>query len=50
VAIDLTERPEEEVCTMDFVPHTTVFWTPLKVTNEPLKVEVGDSAVTVPVK
>ncbi|MBT2517466.1 hypothetical protein J7E29_08485 [Streptomyces sp. ISL-90] len=51
VAIDLVERPEDEVCTMDFAPYTTVFWTPLEVTTtEPLKVEVADSTVTVPVK
>lgn len=51
VAIDLVERPEDEVCTMDLAPHTTVFWTPLDVTTtEPLKVEVAGSTVTVPVK
>ncbi|MDQ0576482.1 hypothetical protein [Agromyces albus] len=51
VAIDLVERPEDEVCTMDLAPYTTVFWTPVDVTTtEPLRVEVGDSAVTVPVK
>lgn len=51
VAIDLVERPEDEVCTMDFAPHTTVFWTPLEVTTtEPLKVQVAGSTVTVPVK
>ncbi|MFF2275550.1 hypothetical protein [Agromyces sp. NPDC058126] len=51
VAIDLVERPADEMCTMDLVPHTTVFWTPMNVTTtEPLVVEVQDTEVTVPVK
>lgn len=51
VAIDLVERPADEICTMDFVPHTTLFWTPTTVTTtEPLVVEVADTEVTVPVK
>ncbi|MGH3703298.1 MAG: hypothetical protein ACRDT9_01595 [Agromyces sp.] len=51
VAIDLVERPEDEVCTMDFVPHTTLFWTPVTVTTtEPLVVEVADKEITIPVK
>jgi hypothetical protein len=51
VAIDLVERPADEVCTMDFVPHTTLFWTPVTVTTtEPLIVEVADTEITVPVK
>jgi hypothetical protein len=36
---------------MDFVPHTTVFWTPTDVTTtEPLTVEVAGTTVTVPIK
>jgi len=51
VAIDLVERPDDEVCTMDFVPHTTVFWTPTEVTTtEELLVEVAGTTVTVPIK
>ncbi|MFD4421856.1 hypothetical protein ACFWN7_10165 [Agromyces sp. NPDC058484] len=51
VAIDLVQRPEDEICTADFVPHTTVFWTPTYVTTtEPLEVEVAGNTVTVPVK
>lgn len=51
VAVDLVERDADEICTMDYVPHTTVFWTPLDVTTtEPLVVEVGGERVTVPVK
>ena len=51
VAIDLVERPEDEICTMDFVPHTTLFWTPVTVTTtEPLIVEVAGATVTVPIK
>ena len=51
VAIDLTIRPENEICTMDFVPHTTLFWTPVDVTTtEPLVVEVAGAEITVPIK
>lgn len=51
VSVDVAEIPADQVCTMDFVPHTTVFWTPVFVTTtEPLVVEVGDQSVTVPVK
>lgn len=51
VAIDLVQRSEDEICTMDFVPHTTLFWTPTTVTTtEPLIVEVFGAEVEVPVK
>ena len=51
VAIDLVQRPEDEVCTADFVPHTTVFWTPVEVTTtEPLIVEVAGAEVEIPIK
>lgn len=51
VAIDLVIRPEDEICTMDFVPHTTLFWTPVEVTTtEPLIVEVAGTEVEVPIK
>lgn len=51
VAIDLVQRPDDEVCTMDFVPHTTIFWTPVEVTTtEPLVVEVAGFDVEVPIK
>lgn len=51
VAIDLVEQPADQVCTMDFVPHTTLFWTPTTITTtEPLVVEVAETEVTVPVK
>jgi hypothetical protein len=51
VAIDLVQRPENEICTMDFVPHTTLFWTPTTVTTtEPLFVEVSGNEIEVPVK
>ncbi|HKH09494.1 MAG TPA: hypothetical protein VKA62_11140 [Agromyces sp.] len=44
-------EPENGPCTMDFVPHTTVFSTPYDVTTtEPLEVTIGDAVVTVPVK
>jgi hypothetical protein len=51
VAIDLVQRDENEICTADFVPHTTLFWTPVDVTTtEPLVVEVFGTEVTVPIK
>ena len=51
VAIDLVQRPDDEVCTMDFVPHSTIFWTPTEVTTtEPLIVEVAGFDVEVPIK
>jgi hypothetical protein len=51
VAIDLVQRPDDEVCTMDFVPHSTIFWTPTEVTTtEPLVVEVAGFDVEVPIK
>lgn len=51
VAIDVVERDEDEACTRDLVPHTTVFWTPVHVTTtEELTVEVVGETVTVPVK
>jgi hypothetical protein len=51
VAIDVVKRAENEVCTMDLVPHTTLFWTPVDVTTtEPLIVEVVGTEVEVPIK
>ncbi|HET6671744.1 MAG TPA: hypothetical protein VFG92_00065 [Agromyces sp.] len=51
VAIDVVKRDENEVCTMDLVPHTTLFWTPVDVTTtEPLVVEVIGTEVEVPIK
>ncbi|QEO15086.1 hypothetical protein FLP10_12175 [Agromyces intestinalis] len=50
VAISLKEYGDG-MCTMDFVPHTTVFWTPMNITTtEELTVQVADTEVTVPVK
>ncbi|GAA1062001.1 hypothetical protein [Agromyces bracchium] len=47
----LLPEPETQPCTADFVPHTTVFWTPVfTTTTEPLEVTIGDQVVTVPVK
>ena len=40
----------DEICTADFVPHTTVFWTPVDVTTTDLMVEVAGSEVQVPIK
>ncbi|MGX5695746.1 hypothetical protein ACWKWP_06070 [Agromyces soli] len=53
------EQRGGEVCTMDYVPHTTVFWTPMNVTTtEELTVKVTGEAggeefsqqVVVPIK
>jgi hypothetical protein len=44
-------EPPDGPCTMDFVPHTTVFSTPMDVTTtQPLEVTIGESVVTVPIK
>ncbi|MCI2956126.1 hypothetical protein MN032_00345 [Agromyces atrinae] len=41
----------DQPCTMDLVPHTTVFWTPVKVTTtEPLTIEVMDREIELDVK
>jgi hypothetical protein len=50
VKVDLAP-PSDGVCTMDLVPHTTMFWTPLNVTTtEPLTVEIGKETVELPTK
>ncbi|MDR5698473.1 hypothetical protein [Agromyces aerolatus] len=51
VEIVTKEYPEDQICTMDFVPFTTVFWTPLDVTTtEPLTVLIEGEEIEVPVK
>jgi hypothetical protein len=51
VEIVTKEYAEDQVCTMDFVPYTTVFWTPLDVTTtEPLTVRIQGEEIEVPVK
>ena len=51
VAISLVEYPADQMCTADFVPHTTLFWTPYDVTTtEPLFVEVMGTEVEVHIK
>lgn len=50
VKVDLAP-PSDGICTMDLAPHTTVFWTPVKVTTtEPLTIEVGDKTIELPIK
>ncbi|MCS5718329.1 hypothetical protein N1027_09270 [Herbiconiux sp. CPCC 205763] len=50
VAIDTVPLPDQP-CTMDFVPHTSVFWTPSKVTPaEPLTIQVDGREIVLPVK
>ena len=40
-----------EPCTMDFVPHTTVFSTPGDITTtKPLTIEVKDTEIVLPIK
>jgi hypothetical protein len=49
VRIDLREIPQDRPCTMDLVPHTTVFGTKTS-TVEPLVIHVGDETIELPVK
>lgn len=47
----VSEIPADRACTMDYVPHTSTFWTPGNVTTtEPLTVIVGDRQVVLPIK
>lgn len=51
VEIATVPLPADQPCTMDFVPHTSVFWTPdFVTTTEPLTVRVGDQEVELPIK
>ena len=51
VEIVTKDYPEDQACTADFVPYTTVFWTPLDVTTtEPLTVRIEGEEIEVPVK
>jgi hypothetical protein len=51
VKVSLDAIADDKVCTRDFVPYTTVFWTPLIVTTtQPLQIEVGGQTVTLPIK
>ncbi|MDH6182134.1 hypothetical protein M2152_002316 [Microbacteriaceae bacterium SG_E_30_P1] len=51
ISAEVPPIPEDKACTMDFVPHTTVFSTPGEVTTtEPLTIEVMDSEIVLPIK
>lgn len=51
VRVELVSYPEDQPCTQDFVPHTTVFWTPVYITTtQELRIEVGDEEVILPIK
>lgn len=51
VEITTVPIPSDKICTMDYVPHTSVFWTPADVTTtEPLVVRVQGEELEVPVK
>jgi hypothetical protein len=51
VAITTVPIPGDKICTMDFVPHTSVFWTPSRVTPaEPLTIQIDGKEIVLPVK
>ncbi len=51
VSIEIPPLPDNVACTMDYAPHTTVFWTPTYVTTtEPLEVTALEQSVTLPPK
>jgi hypothetical protein len=51
VEITTVPIPANQVCTMDYVPHTSVFWTPADVsTAEPLTIRVQGEELTLDVK
>ncbi|MFK4728776.1 hypothetical protein ROT00_03730 [Agromyces mediolanus] len=51
VEIVVPEQDETKPCTMDYVPHTTVFWTPMNVTTtEKLTVRLGEQQFVLPIK
>ena len=51
VRVELVPIPDDRVCTADFVPHTSIFWTPVYVTTtQPLQILVGEEELTLPVK
>ncbi|GAA2240109.1 hypothetical protein N1031_12985 [Herbiconiux moechotypicola] len=51
VEITTVPIPENQICTMDYVPHTSVFWTPAKVsTAEPLTIRVQGEEITLATK
>lgn len=51
VSIDTNSIPDDKVCTRDYVPHTTVFYTPGAITTtEPLTIQVLDQEITLPAK
>ncbi|MET0975585.1 MAG: hypothetical protein ABWX82_07935 [Leifsonia sp.] len=51
-SVDVVMAPiSDGPCTMDYVPHTTVFSTPLHVTTaKPLQISVGDTTIELPIK
>ncbi len=51
VEITTVPIPDDTICTMDYVPHTSVFWTPSNVsTAEPLIIRVADQELELPIK
>jgi hypothetical protein len=51
VAITVDPIGDDQICTMDYVPHTSVFWTPQEViTGEPLTVQVMGKELVLPIK
>ena len=50
ISVDVPPMTDEP-CTMDFVPHTTVFSTPGTITTtKPLTIEVMDTEIELPIK
>lgn len=51
VSVDVRPVGDEKICTRDYVPTTTVFYTPGRITTtEPLTIKVNGSQVVLPVK
>jgi hypothetical protein len=51
VEITTVPIPEDKICTMDYVPHTSVFWTPANIsTAEPVTVRVQGEELELEVK
>ncbi len=51
VEIVTKQYPDDQVCTMDFVPYTSVFWTPMNIApTQELTVQIAGEELTVPVK
>ncbi|MRG60152.1 hypothetical protein GE115_09760 [Agromyces sp. CFH 90414] len=51
VEIITKQYPDDQVCTMDLVPYTSVFWTPMNIApTEVFTVHIDGTEIEVPVK